>query len=340
MSSIRARSWVLTVILACGPAATVLAQPAGSEFRVNTYTTNKQDFPSAAADSVGNFVVVWASYQQDGSNAGVYGQRYSSAGAPLGGEFRVNTTTTGPQNYPQVASDSTGNFVVVWQGNDYAQTFAQRFSSTGAPLGGELHVNTSGYAGGPAVASSPTGDFVVVWVTRFAAQILGQRFSSSGAPIGTNFPVTPGAGTVLHPRVASDSGGNFVVVFTDSDGYGNGVFGQRFSSAGAPLGSEFQINTYTTSSQIQPVVASDGSGNFVVVWYDQVQGGGADFGRRFASTGEPLTGEFRIDTSGTAARQFPTVASDAAGNFVAAWTRLDGGTIGVSARLFSSTGAP
>ncbi|HKC26120.1 MAG TPA: hypothetical protein VKF32_15345, partial [Thermoanaerobaculia bacterium] len=42
-------------------------------------TTNKQDFPSAAADSVGNFVVVWASYQQDGSNAGVYGQRYSSA---------------------------------------------------------------------------------------------------------------------------------------------------------------------------------------------------------------------------------------------------------------------
>jgi hypothetical protein len=177
-------------------------------------------------------------------------------------------------------------------------------------------------------------------VSRFADQILGQRFSSSGAPIGANFPVTPGAGTVLHPKVASDSGGNFVVVFTDSDGYGNGVFGQRFSSAGAPLGSEFQINTYTTNSQIEPVVASDGSGNFVVVWYDQVQGGGGDFGRRYASTGGPLTGEFRIDTSGTAARFLPTVASDAAGNFVAAWTRLDGNTIGVSARLFSSTGAP
>jgi hypothetical protein len=58
LSSIRARLQVLTVMLAYGPAATVLAQPAGSEFRVNTYTTNNQYFSAAAADSVGNFVVV------------------------------------------------------------------------------------------------------------------------------------------------------------------------------------------------------------------------------------------------------------------------------------------
>jgi len=36
-------------------------------------------------------------------------------GNPVGPEFRVNTYTTGSQFLPSVASDPTGNFVVVWQ---------------------------------------------------------------------------------------------------------------------------------------------------------------------------------------------------------------------------------
>jgi hypothetical protein len=33
--------------------------------------------PSVAADDAGDFVVVWTSSGQDGSNYGVFGQRYS-----------------------------------------------------------------------------------------------------------------------------------------------------------------------------------------------------------------------------------------------------------------------
>ncbi len=36
--------------------------PAGTEFQVNTYTTDAQYAPAVASDSAGNFVVVWASY--------------------------------------------------------------------------------------------------------------------------------------------------------------------------------------------------------------------------------------------------------------------------------------
>ena len=50
--------------------------------------------PSVASDAAGNFVVVWDSADQDGSDVGVFGQRYASSGAPLGPEFRVNTYTT------------------------------------------------------------------------------------------------------------------------------------------------------------------------------------------------------------------------------------------------------
>jgi len=35
-------------------------------------------------------------------------------GNPVGPEFRVNTCATGHQRYPAVASDASGNFVVVW----------------------------------------------------------------------------------------------------------------------------------------------------------------------------------------------------------------------------------
>ena len=51
--------------------------PLGVEFRVNTYVTSDQTAPSVAADDSGDFVVVWTSAGQDGSNYGVFGQRYS-----------------------------------------------------------------------------------------------------------------------------------------------------------------------------------------------------------------------------------------------------------------------
>ena len=44
------------------------------------------------------------------------------------------------------------------------------------------------------------------------------------------------------------------------DGSGNGIFGQRYASSGAPQGAEFRVNTYTTSSQGYPAVATDSTG--------------------------------------------------------------------------------
>ena len=45
---------------------------------------------------------------------GPRGQRFDGAGLPLGGEFQVNTYTTGQQLPPAVAMDTAGNFLVVW----------------------------------------------------------------------------------------------------------------------------------------------------------------------------------------------------------------------------------
>ncbi|MBX9580434.1 MAG: hypothetical protein K2X87_09010 [Gemmataceae bacterium] len=151
-----------------------------ADIQVNTYTTGTQWFPSVAADATGNFVVVWSSYPgQDGSDEGIYAQRYSAAGVPQGSEFRVNTYTTGRQYSPTVAMDADGDFVVAWSsspgsaGSSYGQdgsssgVYAQRYSAAGAAQGAEFRVNTYTTGGqmSPSVAVDTGGNFVVAWMS-------------------------------------------------------------------------------------------------------------------------------------------------------------------------------
>jgi hypothetical protein len=146
--------------------------------------------------------------------------------------------------------------------------------------------------------------------------------------------------------VASDSSGNFVVVWTSSGGYylPRDVFGQRFDSSGAPLGPEFRVNTYTADNQERPHVASDSSGNFVVVWQSYKQDGWFHgvFGQRYASTGEPLGPEFRVNSFTTNSQNYPAVTSDAFGNFVVVWESdyQDGSYSGVFGQRYDSHGNP
>jgi hypothetical protein len=271
--------------------------PLDPEFRVNTFTTSNQRLPSVASDSSGNFVVVWASYGQDGSSYGIFGQRYASSGAPLGSEFRVNTYASEYQNFPSVASDTTGNFIVAWT-SDFQDgwgfgVFGQRYASSGVPLGPEFRVNTytTDNQDAASVASDAAGNFVVVWTSDgqdgSSYGIFGQRYASSGTPLGSEFRVNTYT-TVYQslPSVESDSSGNFVVAWTSlaQDGSSYGIFGQRYASSGAPLGAEFGVNTYTTDVQSRASVASDSSGNFVVVWESFNQDGSnwGVFGQRYS----------------------------------------------------------
>ncbi len=84
----------------------------GSEFRVNTTTFDIQSNPSITALSGGGFVVSWISFGQDGSDSGIYAQRYDASGNAAGGEFQVNTTTPDVQFIPSIAALSGGGFVV------------------------------------------------------------------------------------------------------------------------------------------------------------------------------------------------------------------------------------
>lgn len=326
--------------------------PAGAEFQVNTYTTNVQGSPAVSADALGNFVVVWAS-QIDGAQLGVSGRRFDAAAVPQGGEFQVNSFTTSDQRSPAIATDGSGNFVVVWlsygQDGNALGVFGQRFSSSGSSLGLEFQVNsfTTSPQFVPSVAANAAGDFVVVWPSLGQDGngwgAFGQRFNSAGVPQGLEFQVNSyTTGDQLYPKVASDAGGAFVVAWQSvpQDGGNWGVFGQRFNAAGLPQGTEFQVNSYTTNVQYRPAVAADAVGNFVVTWDSKAQDGSFDgiFGRRFSSSGVALGSDFQINAFTSGAQQLPVVAADGTGNFVVAWESFhDGSYTGVFGRQLRTT---
>jgi hypothetical protein len=263
---------------------------AGGEMPINTFTVGPQQRPAVARSRVtGDFVVIWDSYGQEGPGYGygVFGQRFDSAGVAQGGEFQVNTYTTGNQFFPAVAMDDAGDFVVVWSspqdGSSYG-VFGQRFQFNGATDGSEFQVNDFTVASQqvPQVSMDPAGSFVVVWhgtgmegmYTGYG--VFAKRFDPAGLPAGGDFLVNTFTPSLqVYGQVSMDTNGSFVVVWDSyyQDGSAWGTFGQRFDATGASLGSEFQVNTFTTDSQLGANAAA-GTTGFVVTWESRQDGSG------------------------------------------------------------------
>lgn len=125
--------WCLSALFSAALAQPVSAQAPGRSaiFPVNAYTTGQQGAPDVASAPDGSFVVVWeSSGQEPGQYAGtgVYARRFDALGVALGDEFLVNEYTFLDQGLPRVATDSSGNFIVIWQEGPPRMTAA----STGA----------------------------------------------------------------------------------------------------------------------------------------------------------------------------------------------------------------
>src|SRR5262249_41849930 len=139
------------------------------EFRVNSTTTGDQTSPCVAMDSLGDYVVVWASNGQDGSGWGVYGKHYNLLGLGQGDEFQVNSTTAGDQTSPSVARDGVGDFLVAWSSNGQDGSgqgiYAQQYSQIGQALENEFHVSstTALDQSNPTVAMDSKGHLMIAW---------------------------------------------------------------------------------------------------------------------------------------------------------------------------------
>ena len=336
--------------------------PHGPEFRVNSHARGDQSHQAAAMDDEGNFVVAWKSMGQDGSGEGVYAQRYNAAGVHQGPEFRVNTTTVNDQDYPAVAMDGDGEFVIAWQsfgqdGNGEG-VYAQRYAADGQPQGPEFRVNTRTGASQmrPAVAMGDDGSFLVAWQSwghdNSEWGIYAQAFATGGVPLGAEFRVnTIRAQSQEYAAVATGPDGMFVIAWMSQqqDGGGYGIFAERFNAATGQRFGEFRVNETTALDQKYPAIAADAAGNFVVSWHGQEAGSlpgqvidGIYYMRRYGPQGQPLTGETRLNPVDGQQLGAPSLALADDGALLVAWADIgvDGESHGVRAMRYHADLTP
>ncbi len=229
-------------------------------------------------------------------------------------------------------------------GNDYSSRDLSNANFTGANLTGTTLTNAD-FTGANLSDTTLTN-----------ATFTGAKWTN-GKTCGTNsvgfcnleFKVnTTTSSSQVDPSVSASSSGNFVVTW-EGQGTGdlNGIFAQRYTSTGAVAGSEFRVNTFTTNNQLNPAVAMDNSGNFVIVWQSSGQdavGNYGIYGQRYLSNGTTNGTEFRINTYTTNTQTNPSIAIDSDGDFVISWQSQNqevstGNYFGIYAQRYNSNGA-
>jgi hypothetical protein len=192
-------------------------QTVSNEFLVNQFTSYNQRTPAVAALAGGGFVVTWVSEQEQvsapvlGTNStyyttsstavpsvDIYARLYKSNGAPVGGEFLVDTGFN-PCANPGVAAASDGTFMVAWSARDMVtysngwDVYARPFSNSVA-VGNVALVNThlAGNQYAPHLRAIGL-DYLVAWTSLgqdgSREGVYGQFIHSDGTPVGCEFRV-------------------------------------------------------------------------------------------------------------------------------------------------------
>lgn len=264
----------------------------GSEFRISPTADSENSDPAIARNREGAFVIVWAASQIDSdsgisdidtSSTGVYAQRYDDSGSATGGIVRINTTTDNAQENPDVAIQTDGGFITVWQSEGQAGSglgvFGQRYNARGNPVGIEFQVNTivGDDQFNPVIAADTVGNYVIAWESEgqdgSGSGIYARLYDANGNPRGLPVQVNSTTrGDQSTPTIDIDAEGNFTIAWTsdrNSNDDGSGIFAQRFDPVGGRIGGEFRVNSTTQDDQTAPAIAAQPNGNFVVSWQSE-----------------------------------------------------------------------
>lgn len=237
----------------------------------------------------GGFVQLFAGPDQLGSE-GVFLGFVDVAGHALHPTLRVHESVQGRQSaWPGgLAVDvASGAITVVYEqvgeSEDSSDVFFRRFTLAGEPLTPSMRANSylPDWQTSPTVATGPGGAFVVVWTSEGQdgshRGIFGQRFTKEGEAVRPEFQVNQVTFSDQRlPRIASDAGGNFVVIWGSYDPGSFGLYdwdvkARLYRFDGVPVGPEIFVNRRRENSQDFPGVAFAPNGTFFVAWGSNAQ---------------------------------------------------------------------
>jgi hypothetical protein len=263
----------------------------------------------------------------------------------------VNEKGAGDQTRPEIAMDSQGNFVVVWEDDTerkgLRRVYARGFYAGGCPrFSIALTDAESGQSKNPTVAMDSNGHFVAAWEEDKNGdgtyQVYVRGFNADGT---VRFPaqkVTGAAGNQRNPAIAMDSRGNFVTAWqSDKSGTNKSrVYVNGFKADGTVRFRDRRVGGAASSRQSEPAVAMDPRGNFVTAWKDDRNKIFQVYICGFRPNGAVRFAEKPVDTRTGGQQRNPAVAMEPGGNFATAWQGDKNGddVYDIYARRFKITG--
>jgi len=232
-------------------------------------------------------------------------------------------------DYPQVAIDSSGDSIIVWE--QYSQTFFSEYRSGSWTHPSDLSDYISPTAAGsdrPQVAMDNSGDAIIVWYgVDYYTRIFKSEYRSGGwiHPSSQSDHISP-YHYASNPQVVMDSNGNTVIVWNQNDGNNLQTCKSEYRSGSwthpSSLSDNISPNGQNTGN---PKVAMDDNNNAIIIRsqndgsYNQI----FKSEYRSGSWTHPSSLNDNISPDGQHTSELQ-IAMDNNGNAIIAWSQIDG----------------
>ncbi len=192
--------------------------------------------PQVAMDNNGNAMIAW--HQYDGARNQIFKSEYRAGVWTHPGGLSDNISPDGQDAlFPQVAMDSIGNAILVWQQSDGSQNQIFKSEYRGGvwthPSGLSDNISPDGqHAGIPQVAMDNNGNAVIAWQQSDGSQT--QIFKSEyrggvwAHPGGLSDNISPDGQNAVEPQVTMDNNGNAIIVWNQFDGTSQQLFKSEY----------------------------------------------------------------------------------------------------------------
>jgi len=193
----------------------------------------------------------------------------------------------------------------------------------------------------PSIAVESNGNFIIAWADQRNgnSNIFYQRYDSDGSVLSGNNMVSdfPAGSYQYNPSIAGDASGNFIITWYHEDVItgDHKIYCQRYSTDGTALGGNVQVDI----GGMNPSIAMDDSGNFIIVWEEWGNGSNNIYCQRYGSDGVALGNNFRVnDDAGSSTQRNPSIGVDSIGNFMVVWYDNRDGNYDIYCQRYSSDG--
>ncbi|MEO0185742.1 MAG: hypothetical protein ABIL20_08105 [candidate division WOR-3 bacterium] len=247
---------------------TPTCDPLGSAFYIYHDGPMPVQYAPEITFGSGNYFVVWGDFR---SSSQIYGARVAPSGSVLDPSgIRISRNETQYQYYPSVTWGGTRYFVIWGTYSPSPYYVYGRFVNTDGTMASDTLRLASASASVYSVDVAYSGtNFMVVWVEMSTDYPLKARLiSNTGVPIGSSFTIASPVYYFKSARVVFD-GINYLVTYSLYSDSVYQLWGKKYNTSGAPVGSAFRISPSTNSIYYADVVPG-ANNRYLNVWSEYV----------------------------------------------------------------------